>query len=106
MVSTRPVLVAALLAHGALSAWAIGTGGYFGAFPPFKEVWTWQIFSDLVVSISLLWVMLYREARRAGRPLWKLWACGLGIVVAGSISPLVYLLSEPTLFRDPEGARR
>ncbi len=89
---TRAVLIVALAIHSALSAYAIANHGYLGAFPPFADVWIYQIFSDLSVSIGLLWLLLFQESRRKGRPLWRIVLCGVGIIFSGSIAPLIYLL--------------
>ena len=90
----RVALSAVLLVHAAVSGYAVVTNGYLGAFPPFDHVWTYQIFSDPLVSLGLVWLFLFHEARRRGRALWKVWCCGVGIVFAGSLSPLLYLLLE------------
>lgn len=95
----RILCLIALLFHGALSAYAIATKGYLGAFPPFESLWNYQIFSDLVVAIGLLWYCLWREARQKGRPLWKVYLCGLGILLSGSLAPLLYLLIEKDVFQ-------
>ena len=83
--------------HSLLSGYAIYQKGYFGAFPPFEDLWTYQIFSDLVISVGLLWYFLYRDAKRRSRPSWKIWLCAVGIILAGSIAPLIYLLLEGPL---------
>ena len=93
---TRPLLVIALVLHSALSAYATFKKGYLGAFPPFQDLYTYQIFSDLVVSSLIVWLFLFQEAKAKGRPIIRVWLCGLGIVLLGSIAPLVYLL----IYRD------
>ncbi len=90
----RPLLVTALVVHSALSAYATAKKGYLGAFPPFQDLYTYQIFSDLVVSSLIVWLFLFREAKAKGRPIVRVWICGLGILLLGSISPLIYLLTH------------
>lgn len=94
------VLLVTLMLHILLSGYAISVGGFWGAFPPFEDAWTYQIFSDLTVSIGLLWFFLYRTARRKGLPLWKVRLCGFGIILSGSIAVLIYLLVEKTVIED------
>jgi len=89
---TRPLLVIALVLHSALSTYATLKKGYLGAFPPFQDLYTYQIFSDLVVSSLIVWLFLFQEAKAKGRPIIRVWLCGLGIVLLGSIAPLIYLL--------------
>jgi len=88
-----------LAIHSSLSFYAFYTTGYNGAFPPFEDIWTCQIFSDLVVSIILLWFFLYYEARKNNRPMWRVYLCAIGIVFSGAISPLIYLLVVKEAYR-------
>lgn len=96
----KALLLVTLAIHLSITAYSMRTGGIWGAFPPFNDVWTYQIFSDLLVSIGLLWLVLYRRAKRRGRPMWKVWACGLGIVLSGSIATLLYLALGDDLLDD------
>ena len=66
----RIILIVALAMHSTLSGLAIYQGGYLGAFPPFQEIWTYQIISDLVVATGIVWLFLYHEAKSKNRPLW------------------------------------
>ena len=91
----------ALLFHLSLTCFALPTN-IFGAFPPFESIWTYQIFSDLLIAAILCWVFLYREALQNERPLWKVYYCGLGTVCLGSIAILLYLLFEKGVFDAPE----
>jgi len=96
------LLAICLVVHSLLSVIAIADKGCFGAFPPFQDIWTYQIFSDLVVSSLIVWLFLFREARATKRPLWRVWLCGLGILFLGSISPLLYLLAHRDILTGAE----
>jgi hypothetical protein len=95
----RVFLIIILAFHSCLSLYATYTKGFMGAFPPFEDIWTYQIFSDLLVSIVLLWLFLYYEAKKNNRPLWKVYLCAIGIFFSGSIAPLIYLITEKDVFR-------
>lgn len=94
----RISLIIIFIIHLLLSVYATISKGFMGAFPPFADIWGYQIFSDLLISISILWYFLYLEAKKKERPKWKIIFCGIGIIFAGSISPLIYILVEKDIF--------
>jgi hypothetical protein len=49
-----------------------------------------QIFADLVITMCLLLVFMYRDAQAKGRPFWP-WA--LFSITCGSFGPLLYFIT-------------
>lgn len=94
------LIVAALAAHGALTVAAVLKFGYWGVFEhQFQNLAGWQVLADLGLALMLVLVWLWQDARARGRsPLpWALFT-----LVAGSIAPLLYLLTQ----REPAGESR
>lgn len=88
------VLVLVLVLFGALSAAALWQHGYWGIIAPhFQSFGAGQVFSDLVIALSLVMAWMWHDARARGRNPWPWIAATL---VAGSFGPLVYLLTRGT----------
>jgi hypothetical protein len=86
----RPLLVAVLLAFGALSAVAMGRHGYWGIFQPLVSSWAGaQVLADLAIALLLWLVWMWGDARAHGRNPWP-WV--VLTLTAGSFGPLLYLL--------------
>ena len=87
----RSLMIGVLLAFSTLSAVALWRHGYWGIIEPhFQSFGGAQVFIDLVIALSLFMVWMWRDARSAGRNPWP-W---IGLTLAaGSIGPLLYLLS-------------
>lgn len=76
-----------------LSAYALAQVGFFGILDYHRHSPAgWQVFTDLVIGMILLLVLIYRDARRQGRTFWPYAVLTL---VAGSFGPLAYLLLAP-----------
>ena len=95
---TRIVLLVVLIVHTTFSSYMLRESGIRSVFPPFNEAYAYQMFSDITVLLGLVLFMFYREAKRRRRPTWPLAFCFVGMVLLGSIAPLVYLLIEKDLF--------
>ncbi len=77
-----------------LTALALWHHGYWGIVAPhFQSFGAGQVFADLVIALSLAMVWMWFDARRLGRSPWGWIALTLA---AGSIGPLLYLISRPT----------
>lgn len=76
----------------AFSAYVTWKEGYLGAFPPFADLWTTQIFYDLAISLNIVLFLIYRDLKRRRQALWPVLACAVGVVLAGSIAPMLFLL--------------
>ncbi len=96
----RPILIAILAVHTLVTAWSLRDAGFMGPFPPFSERHVYQIFSDLIVSLLILVLFIYKNIRRQGRALAGFYFMALMIPLVGSFSPLVYLLINPELLTD------
>lgn len=85
------ILIVVLLLFGAQGVYVMSQVGYWG-------IWinNWnhpagqQVFTDLIISLSLVALWMWRDAKRSGRNVWPLL---LVTLAAGSFGPLVYLLT-------------
>jgi hypothetical protein len=73
-----------------------------GAFPPFQELFVYQIFSDLVVSLILVLVFIYFEMRKKKKPLIPFVLCCAGVGLMGSFSVLIYLFLNSDLLNSKD----
>lgn len=90
----RILLIIVLIAFSALTAVALWHHGYWGIIEPhFQSFGAAQVLADLVIALSLFMVWMWRDAKATGRNPWP-WI--VLTLVAGSISPLIYLLSRKT----------
>ena len=88
----RMLIIAVLLAFGALTAAAVWQHGYLGIFLlPLQTLAGTQVLVDLVIALTLVLVWLVQDARAQGRNPWPWVAATLAL---GSFGPLVYLLTR------------
>ena len=86
------ILVSIVLAlFTAFSGYVTWQAGYFSVFPPFKDLATTQIFLDLTIALNLVLFLLYRDFKKRKQPTWPVFICGLGVVLFGSLAPLLFL---------------
>ncbi len=86
----KGLLIAVLAAFLVLSGLALQAHGYWGIIEPhFRTFGAAQVFTDLVIALSLVMVWIVRDARAQGRNPWPWVAFTLA---TGSIGPLVYLI--------------
>lgn len=95
----RFLFLTILLVFGAFSTWVTLETSYAGAFPPFDDLNTLQIFLDLVISASLVVFFMFRERRASGRSLWPLAVVAMGVALFGSIALLAYLVVDAEVTR-------
>lgn len=94
----RRILLVLLLFHSVITFYVLRDTGYWSVLPPFNELYAYQIFSDLVVSLAILLLFLWLELKRKQKPMKPLVLVGLGMILLGSFSPLIYLLIDKELF--------
>ena len=94
----RKILLVLLTIHSIVSLIVFQQVGVFSVFPPFQELYAWQIFSDLVVSLCLILFFIYHEMKQKRRPMGPLILCAVGMAILGSFSPLIFLLINKDLF--------
>lgn len=86
----KGLLVVVLAAFLVLSGLALNAHGYWGIIEPhFRTFGAAQVFTDLVIALTLVMTWMVRDARASGRNPWGWVAFTL---VTGSIGPLVYLI--------------
>ena len=93
----RLLIVIAFAVHFAITFIAFSEHGYFSFFPPFLESNTTQIFSDLVLSLSLVNIWIYFDLRNIEKPIHYFLAVLIGTALFGSFAPLSYLLVRDKL---------
>ena len=88
----RSILLTILIAFSTLTVVALSHHGYWGIIEPhFKSFGAAQVLADLTIALSLFLVWMWRDATAVGRNPWP-WI--ILTLVAGSIGPLVYLLTR------------
>ena len=88
----RTLITVTLLLFGALTAAALWQHGYWGIIAPhFQSFGGGQVLTDLVISLTLVMVWMWRDAKATGRNVWPLIVTTLAL---GSFGPLLYLLTR------------
>lgn len=76
-----------------LSAYAVQQVGYWGIFDYHRHSPAgWQVITDLVIAILLIFTWMIPEAKRTGRNPWPYVVIS---VFLGSIGPLLFMVLEP-----------
>lgn len=85
----HPLLALTITLFTALTAAAVWRHGYWGILlPHFQSLAGAQVLVDLVIALSLVLMVLFKDARETGRPFWPWLVCTL---ILGSFGPLLYL---------------
>ena len=87
----KPFLILALIALGAVTAvalWMEGLAGILGAIA--HSYGSMQIFTDLIIALTLVMVWMWRDAKNTGRNIWP-WI--VITLVTGSFGPLLYFIT-------------
>jgi hypothetical protein len=88
----RILLIITLVLFSILSAIAMWQHGYWGIIAPhFQTSGGAQVFTDLVIALTLAMVWILRDAKATGRNAWP-WI--VFTLLAGSFGPLIYLLTR------------
>jgi len=97
VVFARIGILLMLVVHLAVTIPSLVSEGLLSPFPPFDKQHTMQIFSDLVCALTLFFVPAVLEFRRQQRGIGWSVALFLGIVLSGSIAPMIMLLVDRPL---------
>ncbi len=90
----RNLLIIILIAFSILTAFALWHHGYWGIIEPhFQSFAGAQVFTDLVIALSLFLVWMWNDAKAANRSPWP-WV--VLTLTTGSIGPMIYLLIYKT----------
>jgi len=85
-------LVTVIVGFGVLSALALADVGYLGILEPHFRSWGGaQVFTDLVIALSLICIWMLIDARERGLSAWPFIVITL---VLGSFGPLLYLVAR------------
>ena len=88
----RILIIITLILFGALSAAALMAHGFIGIFmSPLGSLASGQIFADLCISLTLVLIWIWHDAKATNRNAWPWIFAALAV---GSFSPLVYLLTR------------
>lgn len=88
----RILIVITLILFGALSTAALFEHGFIGIFmSPLASLASGQIFADLCISLTLVMIWIWHDAKATNRNVWPWIAAALAF---GSFSPLLYLLTR------------
>ena len=88
----RTLIVITLVLFGALSAVALIEHGLVGLFTtPLQSLAGQQVFADLVISLTLVMIWMWHDAKATGRNVWP-WL--IATLAVGSFGPLIYLLTR------------
>ena len=98
----RYIMLVVFVLFTAFSTWVTVETSYLGAFPPFDDLNTLQIFCDLVISASLVILIVFRHRQRNDQPLWPVALLLVGAALLGSIAILAYLVLFPETISAPE----
>jgi hypothetical protein len=97
VVFARIGLLLMLVVHLSVTVPSLVSEGLLSPFPPFEKLSTTQIFSDLICALTLFFVPTVLEFRRQQRGLGWSVALFIGIVLSGSIAPMMLLLLDRPL---------
>ncbi|MFK7974724.1 MAG: hypothetical protein AB8C02_01225 [Halioglobus sp.] len=91
MPSKKTIALLLLVPFVALTIYSVAQVGYIGLFEyHLHSPAGWQVFTDLVLALIIVFMWLIPDARRSGRNPWPWFAA---TVFLGSISPLLYLVT-------------
>ena len=88
----RLLIVVTLILFGALSIEALLAHGFIGIFmSPLQSLASTQIFCDLLISLTLVLIWMWHDAKASDRNFWPWLIVTLAL---GSFGPLLYLLTR------------
>jgi hypothetical protein len=88
---SKPILTAVLIAFSIQGVYVLYQVGYWNIWiHNLNHLAGQQVFADLLISLSLVVVWMWHDAKTTGRNVWPWIALTL---TAGSFGPLIYLLT-------------
>ena len=93
----RMILIILLCVHTVATVIALKETSVWAVFPPFRDDFVYQIFSDLVSSLGIVFLLCYLRLKEMKRSFNGLYITMVGTIFFGSFSPLIYLLIERDL---------
>ncbi len=94
----RVGLIVLLVVHAVVTALTVDGETVWNVFPPFRERFVYQMFSDIVCGLGIVFLLCFVQLRRKGRSLKGLVFTIVGAGLVGSFAPIIYLLIEKDLF--------
>jgi Terpene cyclase DEP1 len=92
MPSHKIILAIVLLAFGIQGLYVLGQVGYWGIWiNNLNHPAGQQVFADLLISLGLVMVWMWHDAKATGRNVWPWLVATLAL---GSFGPLIYLLTR------------
>lgn len=91
-------LVLILTIHTVVSFITLKDASILSVFPPFRDQFVYQIFSDLVSAFGMIFLLCFLQLRKKNRPYTGLVITMVCTAVVGSFAPILYLLKERELF--------
>jgi hypothetical protein len=88
---SKPILTVILIAFSIQGVYVLYQVGYWNIWiHNLNHLAGQQVFADLLISLSLVMVWMWQDAKATGRKIWPWLALTLA---AGSFGPLIYLLT-------------
>ena len=94
----RPIIITLLICHLMITLYVCYHEGWLCPFPPFSSLTTYQVFSDLIIAISLLDIFILFEMENKNIPKIRFIYLAIGTVLLGSFAPMLFLLWNKELF--------
>jgi hypothetical protein len=92
MQRNKPILTIVLIAFGIQGLYVMSQVGYWGIWiNNLNHPAGQQALADLTISLSMVMVWIWRDAKATGRNVWP-WI--IVTLAAGSFGPLIYLLTR------------
>jgi hypothetical protein len=89
---SKPILAFVLVAFSIQGVYVLNQVGYWNIWiHNLNHIADQQVFADLLISLSLVMMWMWRDARATDRIVWPWIALTLA---AGSFGPLIYLLTR------------
>jgi fluoride ion exporter CrcB/FEX len=96
----RCLLVIILILFGALTGTELWQYSYWSLIAPqFQNFGLGQVLADLTISLILIMIWMWQDAKTTGRNPWP-WL--VATLTLGSFGPLIYLLTRKSIQEKPQ----